>query len=256
MDKNDEILDIEQQWQKYHEQLLDRCIKRTDNYEWSQLSKLPFKVINILQPMTWRMRDTEEAARMLTENNYIHPATILIRSAMENTAFVHMLSVVVKEVVDTGEVQGDTDEKLMNLAFGNQYKQGVFIPDEVFESMHEHKAIRSGKLLKEIDKLYPSYNDMYCSLCEFAHANTDGVQGCFSDLDIKKHMTYYGKMLTKESSIFPAIEGSIVVALAIYNERYDAIMNMMPDFIRICEEDIHRKRTVKKAEMEQEIDYQ
>lgn len=248
---NDEIIEIEQQWQKYHEQLLDRCIKRTDNYEWSRLSKLPLKVINILQPMTWRMRDAEEAARMLIENNYVHPSAILIRSAMENTAFVHMLSVVVKEVVDAGEVQDDTDEQLMNLSFGNQYKRGVFIPDEVFESMHEHKAIRSGKLLKEIDKLYPSYNDMYSSLCEFVHANTDGVQGCFSDLNIKKHTTYYGKMLTKESSIFPAIESSVVVALAIYNERYDAIMNMMPDFIKICEEDIHRKRRVIKVEVEQ-----
>ena len=250
MDKKDEILEIEQQWQNCHEKLLDRCIKKTDNHEWSRLSKLPFKVVNILQPMTWRMRDTEEAARFLIENNYVLPATILIRSAMENTAFVHMLSVVVKEVVDEGEVQDDTDEKLMNLSFGNQYKKGVFISDEVFDSMQEHKAIRSGKLLKEIDKLYPSYNDMYSSLCEFVHTNTDGVHGCFSDLDIKKHVTYYGKMLTKESSIFPAIESSIVVALAIYNERYDAIINMMPDFIKICEDDIHRKRRAIKVEVD------
>ena len=34
----------------------------------------------------------------------------------------------------------------------------------------------------------------------------------------------------------------MVVALALYIERYDAILNMMPEFIRICEEDIREKR--------------
>ena len=100
MDNEEEILEIEQQWQHYHEKLLERCFEVTDNYEWSRLSKLPLKVINILQPMTWRMRDAEEAARLLIDNNYVHPAAIMIRSAMENTAFVHMLSVVVQEVVE------------------------------------------------------------------------------------------------------------------------------------------------------------
>lgn len=242
MDNKDEILEEDQQWQTYHEKLLERCFEGTDNYEWSRLSKLPLKVINILQPMTWRMRDAEEAARILIDNNYVHPAAIMIRSAMENTAFIHMLSVVVKEAVDAGKVLDDTDKRLMDMSFGNQYKKGVFIPDEVFESLQEHKAIRSGKLLKEIDKRYPSYNEMYSSLCEFVHPNTDGVQGCFSKSDFKNHTTYYGKMLTKESGFFPAIESSIVLALALYIEQYDAIVNIMPEFIKICEEDIREKR--------------
>lgn len=67
MDKKDEILEIDQQWQTYHEKLLERCFEGTDNYEWSRLAKLPLKVINILQPMTWRMRDAEEAARILID---------------------------------------------------------------------------------------------------------------------------------------------------------------------------------------------
>lgn len=57
MENKDEILEIDQQWQTYHEKLLERCFWGTDNYEWSRLSKLPLKVINILQPMTWRMRE-------------------------------------------------------------------------------------------------------------------------------------------------------------------------------------------------------
>ena len=121
-------------------------------------------------------------------------------------------------------------------------KRGVFISDEVFESMREHKAVRTWELMSEIDKQYPSYYSMYSSLCELVHANTDGVQGCYSKLNAKAHTTSFGKILTKESVIFPAIESSIVLALSIYKTRYDAISRMLTTFINICEKDIISKR--------------
>lgn len=100
------------------------------------------------------------------------------------------------------------------------------------------------ELMKRIDKLYPSYYSMYRSLCKFVHANTDGVQGCFSQLDEQAHVTYYGKIFSKGSKIFPAIESSIVLSLSIYMECFDIISNMLPRFIEICEEDIVRKNTI------------
>lgn len=242
MTNKDVIKELNAQWRALHIDLLERCYEGTDNYEWSQISKLPLKVVNILQPMTWRMRDVEEAARLLIDKNYIHPAAILIRSAMENTAFLHMLSIIVEDVVVAGRVLDDTDKKLMDMSFGNKYRKGEYIADEVYESMSEHKALRSGEIMDEIEKKYSSYYSMYRSLCEFVHTNTDGVQGCYSKLDIETHTTSYGKMLTKESAIFPAIESSIVLALAIYKERYDAIMQNLNRFIEICEKDIVDRR--------------
>ena len=238
MTNKDKIKELDAQWRALHKDLFDRCYGGTDNFEWSRISKLPLKVVNVLQPMTWRMRDTEEAARILIDKNHIHPAAILIRSAMENTAFLHVLCNIVEDVVVAGKVLDDTDKKLMDMSFGNKYRKGEYIADEVYESMHEHKALRSGEIMDEIDKRYPSYYSMYRSLCEFVHTNTDGVQGCYSKLDIENHTTSYGKLLTKESVFFPAIESSIVLALSIYKERYDAITQNLTKFIEICEKDI------------------
>ena len=234
----DGIKELDAQWRALHEDLLERCYEGTDNFEWSRISKLPLKVVNVLQPMTWRMRDAEEAARLLIDKNYIHPSAIMIRSAMENTAFLHVLGNIVENVVEAGKVLEDTDKKLMDMSFGNKYRKGEYIADEVYESMSGHKALRTGEIMDEIEKKYPSYYSMYRSLCEFVHTNTDGVQGCYSKLDIETHTTSYGKMLTKESAIFPAIESSIVLALAIFKERYDAITQNLNDFIEICEKDI------------------
>ena len=242
MGEKKQIEELDKQWKALHKDIVERCFDGTENFEWSTISKLPLKVINILQPMTWRMRDAEEAARVLIDKDYIHPAAILIRSAMENAAFMHMLFITVKDVVDEKKVLDNTDEILMNLSFGNQYKKGEFISDDVFESMQEHKAYRTGKLMKEIEKLYPTYHSMYSALCEIVHTNTDGVQGCYSELDEENHVTYYGKMLTKENAIFPAIESSMVLALSIFKGYHDAIREMLPEFIVICEQDIENKK--------------
>ena len=111
MTNKDEIKELDAQWRTLHKDLFDRCYGGTDNFEWSRISKLPLKVVNVLQPMTWRMRDTEEAARILIDKNHIHPAAILIRSAMENTAFLHVLCNIVEDVVVAGKVLDDTDKK-------------------------------------------------------------------------------------------------------------------------------------------------
>ena len=77
------------------------------------------------------------------------------------------------------------------------------------------------------------YNIAYGSLMEV-----------FSQLDEQAHVTYYGKIFSKGSKIFPAIESSIILSLSIYMECFDIISNMLPRFIEICEEDIVRKNTI------------
>lgn len=245
MASEEEIKEIDSQWQELHSELVKRCVNSLDVYSISKIAKLPYKVINLLQPMTWRMRDTEEAARKLIDMNYVHPAAILIRSAMENAAFVFVLLSIVKEDVVAGEISKDTDRRIMDMSFGNQYRQGEYVPDDVYESMHEHKAIRTYEIMTEIEKIHPGYYGFYKNLCEFVHTNTDGVQGSFSLLDEKRHITYYGKMLTRNNEIYPAIESSIVVALSIYKECFDKIVGLMPQFISLSENDIRNRRKMR-----------
>ena len=83
-----DMSDLYIQWDELHIKLEELCVHESNNLSYSKLSKLPFKTINLMQCITWRMNDIEESAKFLIEQEHILPAVILIRSAMENTAFI------------------------------------------------------------------------------------------------------------------------------------------------------------------------
>ena len=233
--------DLCSQWDELHVQLKGLCIYESNNLKYSRLSKLPFKAINLLQSMTWRMSDIEESAKFLIEQNHILPAVILIRSAMENTAFLHVLFKEIKDNISNGELLESTDDLLMQMSYGNCYRKGEFITDEVFESLFYYKSLRSGDILKAIDERYPGYYSMYRALCEFVHNNGDGVEGSYMYIDEENHKTYFRRILTKESKLLEPFVGSLILALSIFIELFCRIEEIFPDFIKLCDEDIRKK---------------
>ena len=233
--------DLYLQWDKLHVQLKGLCIYESNNLKYSRLSNLPFKTINLMQCITWRMNDIEESAKFLIEQEHILPAVILIRSAMENTAFMHILFTAIKDNVSNGVLIETTDDLLMQMSYGNCYKKGEFITDDVFESLSYYKSLRSGEILKAIDERYPGYYSMYRALCEFVHNNGDGVEGSYMHLDEANHKTYFKRILTKENNLLAPFVGSLILALSILIELYCGIEEMFYDFIRLCDEDIEKK---------------
>ena len=233
--------DLYSQWDELHVQLKGLCIYESNNLKYSRLSKLPFKAINLLQSMTWRMSDIEESAKSLIEQNHILPAVILIRSAMENTAFLHVLFKEIKDNISNGELLESTDDLLMQMSYGNCYRKGEFITDEVFESLSYYKSLRSGDILKAIDERYPGYYSMYRALCEFVHNNNDGVEGSYMYIDRENHKTFFKRILTKENKLLKPFVGSLILALSIFIELFCRIEEIFPDFIKLCDEDIRKK---------------
>lgn len=229
------------QWDELHIQLEELCVHESNNLSYSKLSKLPFKTINLMQCITWRMNDIEESAKFLIEQEHILPAVILIRSAMENTAFMHILFTAIKDNVSNGELLESTDDLLMQMSYGNCYRKGEFITDEVFESLSYYKSLRSGDILKAIDERYPGYYSMYRALCEFVHNNGDGVEGSYMYIDEENHKTYFKRIFTKENNLLAPFVGSLILALSILIELYCGIEEMFSDFTRLCDEDIEKK---------------
>ena len=233
--------DLYSQWDELHVKLEELCVHELNNLSYSKLSKLPFKTINLMQCITWRMNDIEESAKFLIEQDHILPAVILIRSAMENTAFLHILFTAIKDNVSNGVLIETTDDLLMQMSYGNCYRKGEFITDEVFESLSYYKSLRSGDILKAIDERYPGYYSMYRALCEFVHNNGDGVEGSYMYIDEENHKTYFRRILTKESKLLEPFVGSLIVALSIFLELYGNLENLFPNFIKLCDEDIRKK---------------
>ena len=219
-------------------ELSRHCVPTMQNKEYSNLSKLPYKVMTFVNAMNWRMKECAEAAVQLFEKDLTHPALMLVRSAMENAAITIKLTDVVQDVVERKEVVKDDDAQLMRLLFGNNYRKDdpyVEIDDERL------KAERIGKHIKRAEELYPGFQRYYSYLCEFVHPNSDGVGQSYSLLHIEENTTDFGPMLNSTHELYDAFTITLVLALSIYIEQIVTIGDRLEDFIHLCDIDIVKK---------------
>lgn len=223
---------------KYISELSKRCVTSMPNKEYSNLSKLPYKVMTFVNAMNWRMKECAEAAVLLFESDLTHPALMLVRSSMENAAITIRLSDVVSEVVERKEIISGDDDNLMRLLFGNNYrKDDPFIePDD-----ERLKAERIGKHVKRAEELYPGFQRYYSYLCEFVHPNSDGVGQSFSKLHIEEGYTDFGPNLNSKHEMYDAFTITLVLSLSIYLDQLDLIDEKLEDFIHLCDIDIVKK---------------
>lgn len=219
-------------------ELSKQCVAGIPNKEYSNLSKLPYKVMTFVNAMNWRMKECAEAAVLLFESDLTHPALMLVRSAMENAAITITLADVVNEVVDRKKVVKEDDDRLMRILFGNNYPK-----DDPFTESYDDrlKAERIGKHVRRADELYPHFREYYSSLCEYVHPNYDGVSQSFSNLHIEEDKTDFGPMLNCNYRLFDAFTITLVLALHIYLEQLDSIEDNLEDFIHLSDIDIVKK---------------
>lgn len=219
-------------------ELSKHCVTTMQNKEYSNLSKLPFKVMTFVNAMNWRMKECAEAAVLLFESDLTHPALMLVRSAMENAAITIKLADIVQAVVERKRVVKDDDDQLMRLLFGNNYsKDDPFIePDDELL-----KAERIGKHVKRAERSYPGFKQYYSYLCEFVHPNSDGVGQSFSMLCIEENTTVFGPMLKSSHELYDAFTITLVLALSIYIEQINYIDDRLDLFIHLCDIDIVKK---------------
>lgn len=221
-------------------ELSGHCVTTMQNREYSNLSKLPYKVMTFVNAMNWRMKESAEAAVLLFESGFTHPALMLVRSAMENAAITIKLAEIVDTVVKRGNVIETDDEELMRLLFANNYsKDDPFVePDD-----ERFKTQRIGKHVKRADDLYPGFQSYYRSLCEFVHPNSDGVGQSYSFLHIEENTTDFGPRLNPSHELYGAFTITLVLALSIYIDQLENINNRQEDFIHICDFDIVKKES-------------
>ena len=214
------------------------CVSSMPNKEYSNLSKLPYKVMTFVNAMNWRMMECAEAAIKLLESDLTHPALMLIRGAMENAAITIKLADVVNTVVDRKSVERTDDDELMRILFGNSYRK-----DDPFTEPDDErlKAERIGKHIKRADEAYPGFQRYYSYLCEFVHPNSDGVGQSYSDLHIEEGVTNFGPQLNSSHELYDAFTITLVLALTIYIEQIYDIEYNLEDFIHLCDIDIFKK---------------
>lgn len=222
-------------------ELSKHCVSAMSNREYSNLSKLPYKVMTFVNSMNWRMKECAESAILLLESNYTHPSLMLIRSAMENAAIIVKLADIVADVIERKEIVDADDEDLMRLLFANNYRKDEPIIGEYDEC---YKAERIGKHVKRADELYPGFKRYYGYLCEFVHPNYDGVNLSYSLLNIEEGYTDFGPQLNPTFGLYNAFTITLVLALSIYVDQVTSIDDNLDDFIHLCDIDIIKQNSV------------
>lgn len=218
--------------------LSKQCVNRMENREYSNHSKLPYKVLTFVNAMNWRMKECAKAALLLLESDLTHPSLMLIRGAMENAAITIKLADVVKEVVTRGAIEQGDDDELMRILFGNNYRRDDPFTDPDDERL---KAERIGKHIKRAEELYPGFQRYYSYLCEFVHPNSDGVGQSFSNLNIEEGYTAFGPQLNASHELYDAFTITLVLALTVYLDQIESINDNLQDFINLCDIDIVKK---------------
>ena len=218
----------------------EHCVNSMQNKEYSNLSKLPYKVMTFVNSMNWRMKECGEAALLLLESDYTHPSLMLIRSAMENAAIIISLADVIDDVIERKNVSAETDKKLMLLLFGNNYRK-----DDPFTGIDDklYKAERIGKHVKRAEELYPGFQRYYSYLCEFVHPNYDGVSQSYSVWHIDEDYTTFGPNLKSSHELYDAFTITLVLALSIYLDQIQSIEDNLEHFIHLCDIDIVKKKS-------------
>ncbi len=216
-------------------ELRKRCVTFMDNKEYSNLSKLPYKLMSFVNSMNWRMKECAEAAVQLFKSDLTHPALMLVRSAMENAAITITLADVVNEVVDRKKVIKADDDRLMRILFGNNYPKD----DSFIEPCDDYlKAERIGKHVRRAEELYPRFRDYYSYLCEYVHPNYDGVSQSYSLLNKEKGYTEFGPRLNPSFELYDAFTITLVLALRIYENQVKYIDENLEIFIYLCDMEI------------------
>lgn len=217
------------------EKLSKHCVETMPNKEFSNLSKLPWKVMLYVNSMNWRMKESSEAAILLMESDLTHPSLMLIRSCMENAAIIIKLADIIRTVIERKRVLDSDDEDLMRLLFANNYPKDApnAEPDD-----KRFKADRIGIHVTRANELYPGFKSYYKSLCEFVHPNSDGVGQSYSMPHFVEGYTSFGPVLNSGHKLYDAFTITLVLALQIYLDQINSIDSNLEDFIHLCDIDI------------------
>lgn len=211
------------------------CVDNMPERYYANSSKYPYKLMLFLNSLNLRMNECGESAVILLEKGFTLPALVLIRTMMENTALLYDAYKLVKTTIDNNRINENTDSKLMQLLFANQYPKESCDPSDL-----EMRATRVGVLNSQIDDDYPGWKTYYGCLCEFVHPNSDGVISSYSEIIENEAVLFYPRLTTKHClyNLFIVI---LKLSIVIYLEKVKYIKETIHKFSTISEDYIKKQ---------------
>lgn len=228
--------------ESYIQNLHSFCVGSMRNREYSPIAKLPYKIMLVVNSMTWRVYETASSALLLMKRDSIIPALCLVRACWEDMAATFELASVIDQCCKSGNVGDKEDEILMRILFSNRFDNAnPHVGEYTYEKFKDYKAKNIITLVQSVEKHYPAAKGIYETLCEFVHPNGDGVRGSYSKIDEESDITTFGPLFSQESELFPAFVLSLSSTVSLYTEFVEQILCNINPFARLCEISLKRK---------------
>lgn len=188
-------------------------------------AKIPYNAIVYRESLIFRIEELARSAVLSYERNDDCAAIILTRAMLESVAANWYLM----ELIERNQERSESDlhDKILRLLLGHKNKQS---------GMPE--AINVMTFLDKVDKRIEGIKSRYENLCEYSHPNWHGTSLLYVKNDYEKLMTTFGKVPEDLSSTHILLLSCLNGALMLFEHSYNKISDMMPDFVRICEENL------------------
>jgi hypothetical protein len=169
--------------------------------------KAPWRALVLRESVAWRLHDLLEQSLLLSRQEHLLGARILLRSAFETLAVLIYLNRSVRAVIAGTLDFQEFSEKTSKIILGSRNKT----------TNYEQVSILT--VLQSADKRYPGLYKSYEALSESAHPNCDGMLLGYSTSDRNNHVTRFeNKWLERYG---PSHEDGIMVCLSIFADEYD-----------------------------------
>lgn len=186
-------------------------------------SKLPWKVLSIRDPLLYRMIDLTDAACRLYEENLLASAFTLTRSSLETSAMLFWLFNKMDDAVKSRKVGRELDDLLMRALLGRK-------------DCNYRQPINVLTCVSHMNKQFKGWEEMYSNLSEYAHPNWFGVMSLYGKLDTKARCLNleWPERGTRAGEGLPLLVG----ALELFKFYYGESSNLLPAFIKVCDNNL------------------
>jgi hypothetical protein len=198
--------------------------------------KAPWRALLLRESIAWRLHDLLDQSLLLSRQNHLLGARILLRSAFETLAVLIYLNRSVRAVIAGTLDFHEFSEKTSKLLLGSRNKT----------TNYEQVSILT--VLKSADKCYSGLYELYEALSESAHPNCDGMLLGYSTSDRNSYVTNFeNKWLERYGQ---SHEDGVMACLSIFTDEYDKesvnALEAFEDWIELNDSQLEATRPIPK----------
>ncbi len=203
--------------------------------EVSYVAKLPFKTWVLLQVGLRRALElTGSTVREI--NTHALVSSFVTTRALFETACVMFYTLKRVEIVlasPSSRNLKSLDDDVVQLLIGTR--------DKEWGGTTQAKNILT--IIDHVAKVFRSARKYYNNLSEFAHPNAPGMLSMYERPVAKGTRAIFIDSWKENLSLLPTVMAGIAMSLTILNYVLERFHGCLPNFIRLCEEDIYRRGT-------------